>query len=162
MQAFAMHPTARLHNREKCITFGGYHDGDFYPSEDNFFLTRLIHHGYKIYNYQAKPLHIRGYENNYGHSPKVHLQWGVNDSRIIFTLAGKGKFALDRFIEYLSYKAKDLKNINCHYMALYLDMILLYLNNPKGFKDFQIQDEFSESLILKNLLKDPFDIYNLK
>lgn len=127
-----------------------------------FFLARLVFHGYKIYNYKVIPLQVSHKENNFGTQPKTYLQWGINNSIIFFTLAGKSKRGMQAFTDNLKGLSKALKSLNCDYMALYLEMIMLYINNPKALRDFDIKSEFSQSLILKNILQDPFDIYKLE
>lgn len=65
-------PSALLHHKTQCIRVGGY-NGDFFPSDDMFFVCRCRKYG-EIYTYREK-LHTKRMEIATESQPKTQLEF---------------------------------------------------------------------------------------
>ncbi|EDO8476232.1 glycosyltransferase [Campylobacter jejuni] len=112
-------PNAILHNREKCIKFGGYNQ-DENPNADQVFVNRMKQFG-NVFLYRKKILQKKHASDSYGLTPSCIMQLSFLDPQVFYALISSKKRSQKSAYKQIMHYKNFLKEKKCYVLVKYLD-----------------------------------------
>ncbi|EIP3411093.1 glycosyltransferase family 2 protein [Campylobacter coli] len=127
-EAIFLPPNAILHNREKCIKFGGYNQ-DEEPNGDQVFVNRMKQLG-EVVLYRKKILQKKYEMDSHGLTPGCIMQLSFLDPQVFYALISSKKRAKKSAYRQMMHYKRVLQEKKCDILVKYLDDFL----KKYGFK----------------------------